>query len=175
MVRILLLLLAATLVVPAGAAAQQTATASSPTTPNATDFPGDPAVDITEWRYSDGSFSITFQSDVPRRLTFSTIDNSSKRGSTGTISSRNIPSGETTLTTPAPSGTVWISTDVSTSNGRFYQLKATEDASSSFPSNWGTDDLAAVGIAVALVFTLAVAWQVLRARLGLGSGGERLA
>lgn len=40
---------------------------------------------------------------------------------------------------------------------------------------WGSDDLMAVGFAVSLVFTLALAWQILRARLGLGHGGERVA
>jgi len=36
-------------------------------------------------------------------------------------------------------------------------------------------DLVVVGAAVAFVFTVALAWQVLRARLGLGRGGERVA
>lgn len=175
MARVLILLLVLTLVVPAGAAAQQTTTASTPTATNVTDFPGDPALDIVQWRYTEGSFRITFRSDVPRRLTFSTISNSSQGQSEGSVSYRNIGSGENTVTTAAPSGVVWISTSVSTGNGKFVQLKAAESSSTTLPSGWGTDDLFAVGIAVALVFTLAVAWQVLRARLGLGQGGERLA
>ena len=177
MARILMLFLALTLVVPAGAAAQQTTTASSPTETTVTDFPGDPAVGIVEWRYSDSdsTFRITLRSEVPRRLTITSINNSTKGVSSGSISKRNIDSGETAITTVAPSGTVWLSTEFSSSNGRFVQIKATESSSNNLPTDWGTDDLAAVGIAVALVFTLAVAWQVLRARLGLGQGGERLA
>lgn len=128
------LMLVVVLIVTAGAApvaaqenGTENATATSTPTPVPQDvvpFAGDPTVRITDWSYTDGTFRLILEADVPSLLTATAMPEGTAESGGGHIERVRLTKGRNVVTVPAPSGTLFMTTPTSIDNGRYTYLDA---------------------------------------------------
>lgn len=139
----------------------------------------DPYATIQNYRFQDGTLLIRVQLDRQTDI-FATEVRPGQNGTSNVAVDRwrFLDAGIHTLRFDAVSNGTVTATVYSGRGIRNHQnavqISAGSKQSVSNPI-YRRVDLVVVGITVALTFTIAAIWQVLRARLGLGSGGERVA
>ncbi|WP_435065633.1 hypothetical protein [Halobaculum sp. EA56] len=188
MVRTILvgLLLIGLLATPLAAVAQESPTATptaEPTSgpadgdrPGEAQVYGDDAVYIESWSYSDGRFTIVFNSSAYRpSLTLTAPVENSQRGSNrGAIVQRELTRGSTTVEIAAPTGEVIITTSTTVDAGVYTKLDA-DRGGDLVAGPFDGSDVRDAGIGGALGVALAVVLGALSVVSGDSNEGERIA
>lgn len=125
---------------------------------------------LVSYAQDDGQMKLRFYSDNYETVTIApAIPSSSESGTIETSTHVLEKNAITKVEVTTPGGVTMFTDDQS-----IHYIRPSPSAFGS-GQTWGSDDLMAVGVGVSLVFTLALVWQIVRARLGLGQGGERIA